>query len=163
MSRPPARRSSCEPGRSPKGEGRPKARDLLKRVRGICLSLPDTSEKEAWSTPTFRVKKKMFAMFVNDHHDDGRIALWLDAPPGDQEILVAADPGRFFVPPYQGPFGWIGVRVDLDPDWDEVRELVVDAYRTSAPKSLLAALDSAEPPKEAKKAQTPRTRKKPTQ
>ncbi|MGH9390019.1 MAG: hypothetical protein ACRD1Z_10415, partial [Vicinamibacteria bacterium] len=50
---------------------------------------------------------------------------------------------RFFVPPYQGPFGWIGVRVDLDADWDEVRELVVDAWRTSAPTTLLARLDEA--------------------
>ena len=126
-------------------KSRPTSRDLLKRVREICLSLPETSEKEAWSTPTFRVRKKMFAMFANHHHGDGRVALWLDAPPGDQELLVAADPVRFFVPPYQGPFGWIGVRVDLDPDWDEVRELVVEAYRTSAPKTLLARLDAGEP------------------
>lgn len=118
------------------------SRDLLKKVREICLSLPETTEKEAWSAPTFRVKKKMFAMFVNNHHDDGRVALWVDAPPGDQELLVAADAVRFFVPPYQGPFGWIGVRVDLDPDWEEVRELVVEAWRTSAPKSLLAQLDT---------------------
>ena len=118
---------------------------LLKRAREICLSLPETTEKEAWSAPTFRVKKKMFAMFVNDHHGDGRIALWLDAPAGDQELLVAVDPVRFFVPPYQGPFGWIGVRLDLDPDWDEVRELVVDAWRTSAPKTLLPLLDTVGP------------------
>jgi hypothetical protein len=118
------------------------SRDLLKKVREICLSLPETTEKEAWSAPTFRVKKKMFAMFVNNHHDDGRVALWVDAPPGDQELLVAADALRFFVPPYQGPFGWIGVRVDLDPDWEEVRELVVEAWRASAPKSLLAQLDT---------------------
>jgi hypothetical protein len=126
-------------------KSKPRSRDLLRRVREICLSLPETIEKEAWSTPTFRVKKKMFAMFMNNHHGDDRVALWLDAPPGDQEPLVAADPVRFFVPPYQGPFGWIGVRVDLDVDWDEVRELVVDAYRTSAPKTLLARLDSIEP------------------
>jgi hypothetical protein len=123
-------------------KAKPKASEILKRVREICRSLPETAEKEAWSAPTFRVKKKMFAMFVNHHHGDGRIALWLDAPPGDQELLVAADPVRFFVPPYQGPFGWIGVRVDLDPDWDEVRELVVDAWRTSAPKTLLQRLDA---------------------
>ncbi len=123
-------------------KAKPRTSAILKRVREICLSLPETTEKEAWSAPTFRVKKKMFAMFLNQHHGDGRVALWLDAPPGDQELLVAADPVRFFVPPYQGPFGWIGVRVDLDPDWDEVREIVVDAWRTSAPKTLLAQLDS---------------------
>jgi hypothetical protein len=107
---------------------------LLKRVREICLSLPDTTEKEAWSAPTFRVKKKMFAMFSNNHHGDGRIALWLDASPGSQELLVQADPLRFFVPPYQGPFGWIGVRLDVDPDWEEIRELVEEAHRVSSPK-----------------------------
>jgi hypothetical protein len=123
-------------------KAKPRASAILKRVREICLTLPETTEKEAWSAPTFRVKKKMFAMFVNNHHGDGRVALWLDAPPGDQELLVAADPRRFFVPPYQGPFGWIGVRVDLDPDWDEVRELVVDAWRTSAPGTLVARLDA---------------------
>ncbi len=138
---------------------RSKTRDIPKKVRAICLVLPEAAEKEAWSTPTFRVKKKMFAMFVNDHHVDGRIALWVDAAPGDQEILVAADPERFFVPPYQGPFGWIGVRVDLDPDWDEVRELVVDAYRMSAPKSLLARLDSTAPPSAAREPRSPKKRK----
>jgi hypothetical protein len=131
-----------------------KTSDLLKRARAICLSLPGTTEKEAWSAPTFRVKKKMFAMFVNDHHGDGRVALWLDAPPGDQELLVAADPVRFFVPPYQGPFGWIGVRVDLDVDWEEVRELVVEAYRTSVPKGLLERLDDKARPREAPKRRT---------
>jgi hypothetical protein len=137
-----------------------KPSEILKEVRAICLSLPETSEKEAWSAPTFRVRKKMFAMFLNDHHGDGRIALWLDAPPGDQELLVAADPVRFFVPPYQGPFGWIGVRLDRNPDWDEVRELVVDAYRTSAPKTVLARLESAEPDAVNEKARLRRTKKK---
>ena len=115
--------------------GRAGTSDILKKVRQICLSLPDATEKLAWGTPTFRVSgKKMFAMFANDHHGDGRVALWLNAPEGVQEMLVSADPVRFFVPPYQGPFGWIGVRVDLDPDWDEVRELVEEAYRMAAPK-----------------------------
>ena len=85
-------------------------------VRSISMALPDVEEHKTWGTDiNWRVRNKMFAMFVNDHHGDGRIALWLDAPPGDQELLVAADPVRFFVPPYQGPYGWIGVRVDLDP------------------------------------------------
>jgi hypothetical protein len=137
-----------------------KPSEILRKVRAICLSLPETSEKEAWSAPTFRVKNKMFAMFVNDHHGDGRIALWLDAPPGDQELLVAADPVRFFVPPYQGPYGWIGVRVDLDPDWDEVREVVVDAYRASAPRAVLARYESAEPAVVNVKVRPRRTKKK---
>ncbi len=141
-------------------KARPRTSEILERVREICLSLPETTEKEAWSAPTFRVKKKMFAMFMNNHHGDERVALWLDAPPGDQELLVGADPVRFFVPPYQGPFGWIGVRVDLDADWDEVRELVVDAYRTSAPKTLLARLAAGERVPEVKKTRTLRTKAK---
>jgi hypothetical protein len=123
----------------------PRKTDPLKKVREICLSFPETTEKEAWRAPTFRVKNKMFAMYVNNHHGDGRIALWLDAPAGNQEILVSADPVRFFVPPYQGPYGWIGVRVDLDVDWTEVEELVEEAYRTSAPKSVLARLEKGAP------------------
>jgi hypothetical protein len=113
----------------------------LKRVREICLSFPETMEKEAWRAPTFRVRGKMFAMFMDDHHGDGRTALWLNAEPGIQEMLVESDPVRFFVPPYQGPYGWIGVRVDLDPDWEEVRELVEESYRMSAPPKLVSATD----------------------
>ncbi|MGH9322302.1 MAG: MmcQ/YjbR family DNA-binding protein [Vicinamibacteria bacterium] len=142
-------------------KSRTTGRGPLKRVREICLSPPETTEKEAWMAPTFRVGKKMFAMFVNNHHGDGRVALWLDAPPGVQEMLVAADPARFFVPPYQGPFGWIGVRVDLDPDWDEIRVLVEEAYRTSAPKSVLARLAEPVPPEEpAKKIRRSKTRRR---
>lgn len=113
----------------------------LGRVRKICLALPQTSEKEAWGVPTFRVRQKLFAMFVNNHHGDGRIALWINAEPGAQHMLVEADPDRFFVPPYQGPRGWIGVRLDLKVDWDEVGDLVKDAYRATAPPKLVAALD----------------------
>jgi hypothetical protein len=116
----------------------------LERVREICLSFPETAEKEAWRAPTFRVRGKMFAMYMDDHHGDGRTALWLNAEPGIQEMLVESDPGRFFVPPYQGPYGWIGVRVDLDPDWDEVRDLVEESYRMTAPAKVLARLDSGE-------------------
>ena len=117
-----------------------KPRKPLERVRKICLGFAETTAKEAWGAPTFRVRKKMFAMFVNNHHDDGRVALWLNAADGVQEMLVDADPERFFVPPYQGPFGWIGVRLDVDVDWSEVTELVEDSYRMSAPKKLLAML-----------------------
>src|SRR5262249_4263401 len=91
----------------PKSSGR----DHLARARRICLALPEVEEKEAWSAPTFRVKGKMFAMYLNNHHGDGRISLWLKAPPGVQEMLVAAEPEKFFIPPYQGPFGWIGVHL----------------------------------------------------
>ncbi len=113
---------------------------LLARARAICLALPEVEEKEAWGSPTFRVSKgKMFAMYVNNHHGDGEIALWLKAPPGLQGMLVEAAPDKFFVPPYQGPFGWIGVRLDKTED-AEIATHVRQAYRLVASKKLLAAL-----------------------
>lgn len=113
--------------------------DHLARARRICLTLPEVEEKEAWGSPTFRVKGKMFAMYLNNHHGDGRIALWLKAPPGVQEMLVAAEPKKFFIPPYQGPFGWIGVHLDRNSD-AEIEFHVRQAYLMVAPKKLQAPL-----------------------
>jgi hypothetical protein len=86
------------------------------------------------------VREKMFAMYVDDHHGDGRRALWCKAPLGSQEILVDADPERFFVPPYVGVKGWVGISLDDGVDWEEVAELARDAYRMTAPRRLLARL-----------------------
>ena len=80
-------------------------------------------------------------MFSHDHHGDGRTALWLNAEEGVQALLVQADPERFFVPPYVGPKGWVGVSLGGSVDWKEVASLVEDAYRTTAPARLAAALD----------------------
>ena len=113
----------------------------LTRLRKLCLALPEATEKEAWGSPTFRVRDKLFAHYLNDHHGDGRVALWCKAPVGDQDVLVESDPKVFFVPPYVGHKGWIGVRLDRDPDWDEVAELLEESYRMTAPKRLLALLD----------------------
>lgn len=111
----------------------------LRRVRKICLSLPETTEKEAWDTPTFRIlDKKMFAMFVDDHHGNGRIAIWLKAPFGAQSLLVESDPDRFFVPPYVGPKGWIGIHLGRGVDWKEVAELVQESFQLIAPKRVAA-------------------------
>ena len=107
-------------------------------LRAICLTLPEAVEKEAWGDPTFRVRDKIFAM---EKHGDGRISLWCKAPPGSQMIAVGADPDRFFVPPYVGHKGWIGVRLDTDPDWDEVAALVRRSYRLVAPKRLTALIE----------------------
>lgn len=116
----------------------------LERVRKIALALPDTIEKEAWQTPTFRAGGRMFAMYVDDHHGDGRVAVWCKAPAGVQEILVGAAPERFFVPPYVGPNGWIGVRLDVgDLDWDEVAEHLAEAHRASAATRKKPARPSA--------------------
>lgn len=112
----------------------------LTRLRKICFSLPEVTEKEAWGTPTFRVRDKLFAMFNEDHHGDGRVAVWCKAALGMQEILVDADGKRFFRPPYVGPKGWIGIVLTDDPDWDEVHALLADAWRMTAPPKLAALL-----------------------
>jgi predicted DNA-binding protein (MmcQ/YjbR family) len=120
----------------------PRKSDPLKRLRALCLDLPEATEKEAWGTPTFRVRdKKMFAMYADNHHGDGRVAVWVKAPPGAQDMLVKSDSDRYFVPPYMGPSGWVGVRLDLDPDWDDVGGLLEEAYRLVAPRKLIALLD----------------------
>ncbi len=110
----------------------------IERLRAICLALPEATEKEAWGDPTFRVRNKIFAM---EKRGDGRISLWCKAPPGSQEILVGADPDRFFVPPYVGHKGWIGLRLDRDPNWDEVTAVVKRSYRLIAPKRLASSIE----------------------
>ena len=94
-------------------------------------------EVETWGDPTFRVRGKIFAM---EKRGDGRISVWCKAPPGSQMVLVGADPDRFFVPPYVGPKGWIGMRLDRNPDWKEVAALVTRSYRLIAPKRLVALI-----------------------
>ena len=108
------------------------------RLRAICLTLPEATEKEAWGDPTFRVRDKIFAMLKQGN---GRPSLWCKAPPGSQMVLVGADPARFFVPPYVGHKGWVGMRLDRKPDWKEVAELVRRSYRLTAPKRLAAQMD----------------------
>jgi hypothetical protein len=115
----------------------------LERVRACALGLPEATERLSHGAPTFFVRgKKTFVMFLDDHHGDGRLALWCAAPPGVQGSLVNEEPDRFFVPPYVGHRGWLGVRLDRDPDWDEVAGIVTEAYRQVAPKKLLAVLDA---------------------
>ena len=114
----------------------------LEKVRAYCLSYPETSEKEAWGGPTFRVKDKMFVMYMDDHHGDGRLALWCNADAEARDTLVKADPRRFFVPPYMGPRGWLGVHLDKRLAWKRVTEIIDGAYRRTAPKRVLASLDA---------------------
>ncbi|MDP9360350.1 MAG: MmcQ/YjbR family DNA-binding protein [Acidobacteriota bacterium] len=106
----------------------------LALVRNICLSLPETEEKIAWGAPTFRVHGRLFVMFANDHHGDGRIAAWCAAPPGAQQDLVAADPKHFFVPPYVGVGGWLGIRLDTKLSKGAIAALIEQGYRTIAEK-----------------------------
>ena|SRR5579864_3994543 len=115
--------------------------DVLARLREICLALPDTSERLSHGAPSFFIRgKTCFLMLLDDHHGDGRFAIWCAAPSGDQHLLVAADPEKFFVPPYVGHRGWLGVRLDRGLDWEELAGVVEDAFCTVAPKKLVEQL-----------------------
>jgi hypothetical protein len=115
----------------------------LTRLRKLCLALPEAHEVEAWGEPTFRVRNKLFAMYAaaGNHHGDGRPAVWCKAAPANQTLMVSAAPARFFVPPYVGPSGWIGVWLDGEVDWTELGELLRDGYCLVAPKRLRGLLE----------------------
>jgi hypothetical protein len=113
---------------------------VLATIREICLALPETSERLSHGAPTFFVReKRAFVMVLSNHHGDGRFAIWCAAPDGMQKLLVDSDPERFFVPPYVGHRGWLGVRVDRRLDWDELAGIVEDAYGEVAPPKLVEA------------------------
>lgn len=122
---------------------RPTSPEQMERLRAICLALPEVSERESHGEPTFFVRgKKSFVMSADHHHDDRR-AFWCAAPPGVQQELVETEPTRFFRPPYVGGRGWVGVYLDVDDiDWDEIAQIVRDAYRVVAPPTLVARLDA---------------------
>ena len=111
---------------------------VIQQLRARALALPEAHEVEAWSAPTFRVRNKMFAMFADEKsgHGGGRPAVWIKAGPGNQELLVASKPERYFVPPYMGPSGWVGVWLDRRPNWKDVAELLRDGWTLVAPKKL---------------------------
>jgi hypothetical protein len=110
----------------------------LARVRAACLALPGVVERPSHGAPTFFVEgKRSFVMFMDHHHDDGRLAIWCAAAEGVQEALVAGNPDAYFRPPYVGHRGWIGVRLDRDLTWDEVAGTIEDAWAQVAPKRLL--------------------------
>jgi hypothetical protein len=140
----------------------PAARRVLERVRKICLALPHSSERLSHGEPTFFVGAKdgkggkVFVSFVENHHGDGITGITFPAAPGAQAMLIEADPRRFYRPPYVGPSGWVGLRLDVAPDWDEVAEFAEESYRLVAPKRALAALDGAPPAQRA----VARTRKR---
>jgi hypothetical protein len=123
------------------GHNQRMADDPLGTLRRLCLALPETTERASHGEPTWFVRgRKTFVTYADHHHDD-RVAFWCAAPPGVQEALAAAEPARFFRPPYVGHRGWLGVYLDVKVDWAEIAEIVAEAYRTVAPKSLVAVLD----------------------
>jgi hypothetical protein len=115
---------------------RPRKADPLPRLRKICLALPDTWEKLSHGEPAFFVGKKQFASYDNHHHGAPHISVWCSAPPGAQQVLVNADPDRFFVPPYVGQRGWVAIVLDNSPDWGEVAAVIEEAYLNVASERL---------------------------
>lgn len=114
----------------------------LAKLRKLSLTLPQAHEVEAWGEPTFRVRNKMFAMFAgaSNHHGAGRHSAWIKCSPTNQQLLIRSDPGRYFLPPYVGPSGWVGVYLDGSPDWSAIAELLRDGYVMVAPVRLKAQL-----------------------
>jgi predicted DNA-binding protein (MmcQ/YjbR family) len=121
------------------------ARNLHQAVRDACLWLPGAEEFVSHGSPNFRVRGKTFATYAVNHHGDGRVALWLNTLPGSQELHVHAEPAHFFVPPYVGPRGWLGVVLDRGIAWKRVAALVREAYEKVAPAELQESLGKTPP------------------
>lgn len=121
------------------------ATDVVDVVRTLCLRLPDAFERTSHGMTDYRVGKRAFTTLAVDHHGDGRIALWLSAPPGAQQHHVEADPEHYFVPPYVGPRGWLGVCLDRQLDWNEIDARIREAFRHAAPRGLADRLGPPQP------------------
>lgn len=126
-------------------------KDIGAAVREVCLWPPETEEVISHGSPDFRVRGKTFATYAVNHHGDGRLALWLVAPEGAQQLYTESEPEHYFVPPYVGPKGWLGVHLDKGLEWGRIAGHVREAYAMVAPKKLLEALGTTidiEPPTE---------------
>jgi len=106
-------------------------------VRRLALGLPEAVEQETWGAPTFRVRRKIFVMLA-----EGQREAWVKSTHDEQQALTSMDPETFFVPPYVGPSGWVGVRI-ATVDRDEMLELITEAWRLTAPKRLVQTFDEA--------------------
>jgi hypothetical protein len=116
------------------------ARTIHDTVREVCLSFPETEEVVSHGSPDYRVRGKSFASYVVNHHGDGRVALWLNSPSGSQDYHVKSEPKHFFVPPYVGPRGWLGVHLNKGLSWQRVASLTRQAYEKVAPRTLATSL-----------------------
>jgi predicted DNA-binding protein (MmcQ/YjbR family) len=116
----------------------------LEQLRRLCLALPETTERLSHGEPTWFIQgKKTFVMFSNHHHG-GRLGFWCAAPLGAQDLLVVGAPDQFYVPPYVGHRGWLGVYLDVPVDWEEINGIVRDAYQSVAPRKLAALVEAQE-------------------
>ena len=124
-------------------------KDINQAVREVCLWLPESEEFVSHGAPSFRVRGKVYANYALNVHGDRRIALWLHAPRGSQELHVGSQPQHYFIPPYVGPRGWLGVNLDQGLPWDEIAARVREAYEQVAPPVLQRTLGDTpaiEPP-----------------
>ena len=117
----------------------PEDEATLARLREICLAFPGAVEAGGVGNPSWKVRRKVFAM-RHSLHDVQRWSAWFKAPPGAQEVLVGSAPERFFVPPYVGHHGWVGAYLDVAQDWDELADLIEESYRMTAPRRLVKLL-----------------------
>jgi hypothetical protein len=116
------------------------AKSIHDAVREVCLSFPEAEEVISHGSPDFRVRGKSFASYVINFHGDGRVALWLNAPSGSQDHYVKSEPKYFFVPPYRGSRGWLGVQLNKGLSWHRVASLARQAYEKVTPRSLAASI-----------------------
>jgi phosphoribosylglycinamide formyltransferase-1 len=113
------------------------------RLVKICDSFPEVSSEAAGDQHiAFRIRKRIFAYYLFDHHGDGMIAFTCKSSLSEQRRLIQDDPISFFVPAYLGSKGWIAIRLDLDEvDWDTVAELARRAYQDIAPRKLATLVE----------------------
>jgi hypothetical protein len=119
-----------------------KTRERLEKLSAICLGFPQAAREDQGSHASFRVGKKIFAYYLNDHHADGIVSVCCKVLPGDNVRLIAANPRKFYMPAYIGPRGWVGLRLDRPTvDWTEVKELLQGSYTETAPKKLIRMVE----------------------
>jgi len=117
------------------------SRSSLRRLRDYCLAFPEAVEDpDGVGNPSFKVGGKIFAVHVVNHHGDRGTAFWCKARVGVQPALTTSDPASYFVPPYVGRYGWVGVRLDRPVDWTEAQGLIEDSYQLTAPRRLTRSL-----------------------
>lgn len=126
----------------PKAASRAGGEEHVRRVRRLCAALPQTTEKLSHGEPTLFVGKKVYAMFANNHHNDGHIAVWIPVPPGLQATLLKTEPDKFFMPPYVGVRGWVGIELDAVSD-EELGYHLCEAWRLIAPPKMQSAFGPA--------------------
>ena len=124
--------------KSPSARSKP---DPLRKVTEICLAFPEATLERHGSHATFRVRKKVFAYFLDDHHGDGIVSVCVKTRLGENADLARQRPARFYLPAYIGPRGWVGVRLDVPKvSWDDIASFIASSYAIVAPKTLAVAV-----------------------